>query len=111
MPNILFSYLYRDGANYKNYGEVVFANPTNLSLTTIKETIESKLLDGEWFYAHKWNLPDLHFEKWDIEIDHTFHEFEGVEETDRAPTDTRTINEFIVSLPSFMESLPSFHHP
>jgi len=111
MPNILFSYLYRDGANYKNYGEVVFTNPTNLSLTTVKETIESKLLDGEWFYAHKWYLPDLHFEKWDIEIDHSFHEFEDVEETDRAPTDTRPIDEFLASLPSFMESLPSLHHP
>lgn len=96
--------MYRDGANYKSHGEVVFDNPNHRKLSDIAEAIKAKLLDGEWFYTHKWGLPDLHFEKWDIEIDHDFHEFEGVEETEKEVTDNRTIDGFLSSIPSFMES-------
>lgn len=81
MPNIKFSYLYRDAGNFKNYGQVIFANPNNLSLEQVMELIKAKLIDGQWFYAKEWGLPDLHFDKWDEELDHGFHEFEGVEFT------------------------------
>lgn len=30
--NITLSYLYRDGSNYKNHGEVVFANSSEIEL-------------------------------------------------------------------------------
>ncbi len=84
MPNIKFSYLYRDAGNYKNYGQVIFANPNNLSLEQVTELIKSKLIDGQWFYAKEWGMPDLHFDRWDEELDHGFHEFEGVEFTEEA---------------------------
>ena len=82
MPNIKFSYLYRDAGNYKNYGHVIFANPNNLSLEQVMDLIKPKLIDGTWFYAKELGLPDLHFDRWDEELDHGFHEFEGVEFTD-----------------------------
>lgn len=82
MPNIKFSYLYRDAGNYKNYGHVIFANPNNFSLEQVMELIKPKLIDGQWFYTKEWGLPDLYFDRWDQELDHGFHEFEGVEFTD-----------------------------
>jgi hypothetical protein len=78
MPNIKFSYLYRDGGNYKTFTEVVFANPDNLSLSEIQAIIQSKLIDGTWFYADQWQLPELFPETFDITIDPTWHEFESV---------------------------------
>ena len=98
MPNILFSYLYRDGANYKNYGEVVFANPQDIEISQVEEAIGASLIDGEWFHAKPWQLPDLHFEKWDEEIDHQLHEFESVTHTTAPPTDSRTIAQFLQSI-------------
>ena len=82
MPNIKLSYLYRDSANYKNHSSIIFNNPTNIALAEIEAAIRSKLIDDTWFYADKWNLPDLHSGKWDNAIDHTWHEFDGIEFTD-----------------------------
>lgn len=82
MPNIKFSYRYRDGANYKNHSFIIFNNPTDLALAEIEASILSKLIDNTWFYADKWNVPDLHFGTWDNEIDHIWHEFESIEFTD-----------------------------
>ncbi len=95
MSNIQFNYLYRDGANYKNYGVVVFANPAGLPCALVNTIIQKQLIDGDWFYAQKWRLKDLHFPKWDDEIDVLWHEYDSVEETDEPPTDERTISEFL----------------
>jgi hypothetical protein len=83
LPNIKLSYLYRDGANYKNHNSIILNNPTNIALAEIETAIRSKLIDGAWFYVDKWNLPDLHFGTWDNETDHTWHEFDGIEFTDK----------------------------
>ncbi|MFD0766749.1 hypothetical protein ACFQZI_17950 [Mucilaginibacter lutimaris] len=82
MPNIKFFYRYRDGANYKNHSFFIFNNPTKIALAEIEASILSKLIDDTWFYADKWNVPDLHFDTWDNETDHTWHEFESIEFTD-----------------------------
>ena len=79
--NINLLYLYRDAANYKRHESVTLSNSSNLSLATIDEKIRTSLIEGEWFYANKWGLPDLHFDKWDGEIDHEWHEYGYVEET------------------------------
>lgn len=49
--NVKLSYLYRDYCNYKNFNEVIFTNPENLSIEQIKNSLTEKLMDGEWFYA------------------------------------------------------------
>ncbi|RYG04505.1 MAG: hypothetical protein EOO07_30855 [Chitinophagaceae bacterium] len=81
MPNIKLSYLYRDGGNYKKFGNVVFNNPDNIEIGDLNSFIKSNLIDGMWFYADKWQLPDLHFDTWNNGLDHAFHEFEAVEYT------------------------------
>ena len=101
MSNIKLEYCYRDYGNYKNFNEVVFANPNALTIEEITTAITVKLMDGEYFYASYWGLQDLHFEKWDDELDHAFHAFVGVTLADEPPTDERMIVEFIAAGKAF----------
>lgn len=98
MPNISLRYLYRDYANYKNHLEVVFTNQHNLSLSEIEHTIKEHLLDDTWFYASRWQLPDLHFAKYDDELDHAFHEFGSVALTAAPVTQAMDIKEFLTGV-------------
>jgi hypothetical protein len=82
MPNIKFSYLYRDAANYKNHGSIIFANPEDLSLTEILATITTHLIDGEYFHHQTFNVPPLFFPNHNPELDHDLHEFAGITITD-----------------------------
>lgn len=84
--NILLNYLYRDGANYKQYDAAIFSNVSGLSVAAIDAAIKKHLVEGEWFYANKWGLKDLHVYKWDSDIDHEWHEYESVEETEQEVT-------------------------
>lgn len=84
MPNIKFSYLYRDGANYKKYDYVIFSTPENIDLSELEILIKSKLIDETWFYADEWKLPELFLSTFDFKTDPTWHEFESIEFTDDA---------------------------
>jgi len=95
MPNIKFSYLYRDGSNYKKFGYVVFNNPDNINLQEFEDLIKSKLIYGAWFYADKWNLPEVFTEYIDFRVDPTWHEFESVEYTDEGAGSEAVLIEFI----------------
>ena len=86
MPNIKFSYLYRDSSNYKHFGYVIFFNLDNLSLDEVAKLIEARLIYDTWFYTHEWNLPDLRPNYFDIDNDPTWHEFEKIEFTDERAT-------------------------
>jgi hypothetical protein len=44
--NIKLTYLYRDGANYKKFNEVVFLNKNGLAITEIEDRIRPYLIDG-----------------------------------------------------------------
>jgi hypothetical protein len=79
MPNIKFSYLYRDGGNNKNHNSIIFDNPDNIEVSVLEKLIKSNLIDGMWFYVNEWKLPDLHFKTWCERIDHGWHEFESIE--------------------------------
>ena len=95
--NIKLTYLYRDAANYKQYNEVVFANPNELPIQKIKSAITKNLIEESWFIAKDWNLPGIHFKEcdWDDETDHDWHEFSGIEETNDIPTAEQSIEEFM----------------
>ncbi|MDP9078599.1 MAG: hypothetical protein M3O71_14300 [Bacteroidota bacterium] len=95
MPNIKFSYLYRDGGNNKNFNFLVYSNPNKVNIEELEKLIRSNLIDGTWFYVNEWKLPDLHFKCWDDEIDHKWHEFESVEYTDEAVNAPLTIDQLI----------------
>jgi phage terminase large subunit-like protein len=96
--NIRLNYLYRDGANYKNYVSVVCSNNDHLSFAEIREHIQKASIDGVWFYAKKWGLKELHLFPYDSELDHEWHEFEGVVETEEEATqgDISTLLKLIV---------------
>lgn len=93
--NIKFSYLYRDYANYKNYGEIIFSNPNALGPREIEATIKGHLIDSHWFYSTEWKVPDLHFENWDPEDDHFLHEFHSVEESTESPNSELSVDDFL----------------
>ena len=82
--NFKLEYLYRDGGNYKNWGEAILSNPLQRSLEEVDALIKAMLIDSEFFYAEDWGLPDLHFTEypWDGEIDHDWHQFYGLTEVD-----------------------------
>lgn len=91
MAQIKLSYLYRDGSNYKNFGEVVFANSSQVELEEVRHTIVSNLIDGELFNAKKWGLPELFFDDTTID-DHGWHEFHSIEVTnEKANVDITTL--------------------
>jgi hypothetical protein len=96
--NIRFSYLYRDFSNYKKFNEIVFRNPTNKPLEEINQFIKDRLIEGEWFYASEWKVPDLHFDNWDSEDDHFLHEFHSVEETYEQPAINNSIEDFFSTI-------------
>ena len=103
--NIQFSYLYRDAGNYKLYGQVVFGNPENIALEEIRNIINAHLIDGEFFEAKKWRVPELKFEDYLPEVDHSWYEFEDVELTSIENSDNRTIAEFIKEIQVISENI------
>jgi hypothetical protein len=98
MPNIKFNYLYRDGSNFKNFGSVTFSNPQSLMLDYLNNTVKSKLIDGTWFYANKWNLPDLFLSTFNPNVDPSWHEFESIEFTDEMQCPDKTIGLFLKNI-------------
>jgi len=94
MPNIKFSYLYRDGGNNKKFNSLVFTSRGYIDLIKFESLIRSKLIDGVWFHANIWDLPDLHFNDWDNDLDHQWHEFDGVEFTDEKQNLSYDLSEF-----------------
>jgi hypothetical protein len=93
MPNIKFNYLYRDSGNYKKFSSVIFYNPNNIELTELEKLIKSKLIDGLWFYADEWKLPELFTEYLDSRIDPIWHEFESIEYIDEPENAPFGLNE------------------
>lgn len=100
--NVLVEYLYRDAANYKSWGEVVFTNESELDLLTIDTRIRAALIDGEFFVAETAGVPVLYFEIRDEELDHQWHEYSAVKESNERVTGNaaRDVSEFIAALKS-----------
>ena len=95
--NIEFSYLFRGAGNYKQFGSIIFSNPNNLTLENIDKKIRLSLIDAEYFYHDKVDIPQKFFQDQDDE-DPTWHEYHEVSITEARPTDKRTIEEFISQL-------------
>ena len=99
MNNIRFGYLYRDGSNFKSWGEVVFSNPEGLAVNEIEEKLLASFLPDNQFIARQIAIPekflfaDGNFTKYD----HCYHEFDCVEICQENPTDEseRSIIDFL----------------
>ena len=97
LMNLKFYYIYRDFTNYKRHNEIIFSNQNNIPVTEVQAFIKDNLIDGAYFYASEWKVPDLHFENWDTDTDHFLHEFGSLEETNDGNAGV-TIEEFMVTV-------------
>ena len=99
MSNIRFVYLYRDGANYKSWGEVVFANPDQLTLDEIEDRLSDAFLPDKLFIASQISIPEkfLFLSGKFTNYDHCYHEFNNLEFCQEYPTDhlNRSITDFL----------------
>lgn len=96
--NVSFEYLYRDGANYKNWGKIVLTTTSGHELAEIEHRIREQLLDGTNFVAEEVDISTLYFSTRDITVDHWWHEYAGVSWTDKAPSKSESIEELIARL-------------
>ena len=97
--NIKVNYLYQDGANYKSWGNVIFANPDILTLDEIENRLANAFLPEKLFIAHQISIPEkfLFLEGKFTKFDHCYHEFDHVEFCEENPTDNlnRSISDFL----------------
>ena len=98
--NIRFEYLYCDAANYKQWGDVAFANTHGHDPDWLEHQARRLLIDSEFFIAEKAKVPDLRFEDHIKSLDHDWHCFGRFSETDEIPNDKckRDIVEFLEAL-------------
>jgi len=93
--NTRFSYLYRDGANFKQFGSVILEGLYDEGL---ESRLKASLGDLDYFTPWQVDVPPkyLYPEKFGInDQDHCFHEFYKLEAAWSDPTDERTIEEFV----------------
>jgi hypothetical protein len=93
--NVSFEYLYRDSANYKNWGEVIFEAASDSDLDDLDKRIRHALIDGEYFVAELAEIPTLYFQDHHTSNDHGWHEFSCVSKTDKNPTDKKSVEALI----------------
>lgn len=89
MNNIRFNYLYRDGANYKSWGEVIFSNLEKISLDEIEEKLLKAFLPDKQFVASQIAIPDKFLFSGGkfTKHDHCYHEFDCIEVCEEDSTD------------------------
>lgn len=91
--NLKFEYLYRDAGNYKQFGELVFSNPQNLSAEEADLKLRAKLIDKEYFYPSQVGVPK--FDHCDFEFNSEWYEFTKISLTNQNPTEKISIEAFI----------------
>ncbi len=89
MNNIKFNYLYRDGDNFKSWGEVIFSNPENLTISEVEERLLASFLPDKQFIASQIYMPEkfLFANAKFIRHDHCYHEFDCVDVCQEDATD------------------------
>ncbi len=99
MNNIKFCYLYRDGSNYKSWGEVIFSNQENLATNEIIEKLLHVFFPDKQFVASQIAIPEkfLFMDGDFTEFDHCYHEFDCIGVCEEEPTDKpgRSISDFL----------------
>lgn len=92
--NISFEYLYRDAGNYKLYGTIVFKNENNVPLIFLHRAIEACLYQRIYFIPELLEIPRLKFRDYNEDLDHFWHEFDSISETDFPHTAGKTVSKF-----------------
>jgi hypothetical protein len=89
--------LYRDAGNFKNWGEVIFANINSHDIGYLERRARQVLIDHEFFNADKAGVPNLTFKEHIERLDHEWHEFHSFTPTAAIANDPngRDVAEFI----------------
>lgn len=99
MNSIKFNYLYRDGGNFKSWGEVVFSNPENLTVHEIETKLLNAFLPDKQFIASQISISEkfLFANGKLTKYDHCFHEFDCIEICQENSTDVlfRSVTDFL----------------
>lgn len=99
MNNIKFIYLYRDGANFKSWREVIFNNSEKLPISQIENRLVAAFLPDKQFIASQVSIPEafLFLNEKPTKYDHCYHEFDHIELCNQEPTDSlaRSILSFL----------------
>lgn len=102
MDCVRFNYLYRDGANFKRWGEVLFSNPKEISLKDIGARLLRAFLPDSQFIAGQIRIPEVFLFRASkmTAYDHCFHKFDSVEFCQETPTDVynRSIDIFLADV-------------
>lgn len=97
--NVAFTYLYRDGANFKTWSSVVFSNPGGLGVSEVTRSLTLAFEVDGLFIADRVRIPEIFpFAQVRASVDdHCYHEFHSVENTPEELTDDhhRAISEFL----------------
>jgi hypothetical protein len=64
-------------------------------LEDIRKTILASCNVNQNFDPLPWSLPNIRSQPHDPELDHSWYEFEMVEETEEMPSDERSIGQFL----------------
>ena len=80
--NIRFNYLYRDAANYKQFGSVVIDNHDGMSLEELDLLLKKHLIQEEFFVPSNVGIPNLQVSPYDPDVDHEWHQYENLEWTE-----------------------------
>jgi hypothetical protein len=108
LDNIKFNYLYRDGSNYKSWGNVIFANPDQLTVAEIEKRLTNAFLSDNLFIASQVSIPErfLFADGKFTKYDHCYHEFDCAEICADIPTDVlnRSITDFLSNVESVFKN-------
>jgi hypothetical protein len=99
MDNVGFTYLYRDGGNYKQWGRVVFSNRDRLSSGAVEKELRLAFLQDGLFIASQIRVPEIFLYAGGVFSfdDHCYHEFDGARPTSESADDMhgRSITDFL----------------
>lgn len=98
--HIQFNYLYRDAGNFKQFGSVAFDNKKCIPTAELEKQFRTVLIDEQYFEAAEVGVPNLWVCPYDAELDHGWHEFEGLGKIDDQCdiVDSRDITAFLCEL-------------
>jgi len=90
---IRFNYLYRDGSNFKSWGEVFFSNPDELDIKIIDKRLRAAFEQEAHFIAHQISIPEIFlYNKGNLNYaDHCFHEYDSIEVIESPNIDTHKL--------------------
>ncbi|MCF6285901.1 MAG: hypothetical protein L3K26_11995 [Candidatus Hydrogenedentes bacterium] len=87
--NTRLEYMYRDGENYKQFGEVVLAGEVTIA------QLKPHLYEGGFFMPSEVGLEDLQETPY-LACDHVWHELEETVPIDNAPTVDISAKELLI---------------